>query len=131
VAQEEALHFTLIREHLRKLGIDYGDLPAHQGLWEHAQDTADDLLARLWLQLLFVTLLVKPFGAKLYVLLFIIKNTLGFRTFFALSGLSALVLMVVWRSLYDSSLVMDNYYVNNYWHAHEMLLGYAVAVIAE
>ncbi|SMG66394.1 Protein of unknown function UCP012318 [methanotrophic bacterial endosymbiont of Bathymodiolus sp.] len=47
VAQEEALHFTLIREHLRKLGIDYGDLPAHQGLWEHAQDTADDLLARL------------------------------------------------------------------------------------
>ncbi|HIG65838.1 MAG: ferritin-like domain-containing protein [Gammaproteobacteria bacterium] len=47
VAQEEALHFTLIREHLRKLGIDYGDLPAHQGLWEHAQDTADDLLSRL------------------------------------------------------------------------------------
>ena len=47
VAQEEALHFTLIRGHLRKLGIDYGDLPAHQGLWEHAQDTSDDLLARL------------------------------------------------------------------------------------
>ncbi len=47
VAQEEALHFTLIRGHLRKLGIDYGDLPAHQGLWEHAQDTADDILARL------------------------------------------------------------------------------------
>ena len=47
VAQEEALHFNLIRDHLRKLGIDYGDLPAHQGLWEHAQDTAHDLLARL------------------------------------------------------------------------------------
>lgn len=47
VAQEEALHFNLIRGHLRKLGIDYGDLPAHQGLWEHAQDTADDILARL------------------------------------------------------------------------------------
>lgn len=47
VAQEEALHFNLIREHLRTLGLDYGDLPAHQGLWEHAQDTADDLLARL------------------------------------------------------------------------------------
>ena len=37
----------MIRSHLRKLGIDYGDLPAHQGLWEHAQDTAHDLLARL------------------------------------------------------------------------------------
>ncbi|WP_428353941.1 ferritin-like domain-containing protein [Methyloprofundus sp.] len=47
VAYEEALHFELIRSHLRKLGIDYGDLPAHQGLWEHAQDTAHDLLARL------------------------------------------------------------------------------------
>ena len=47
VAYEEALHFNLIRGHLRKLGIDYGDLPAHQGLWEHAQDTAHDILARL------------------------------------------------------------------------------------
>jgi len=47
VAQEEAIHFNLIRTHLRKLGIDYGDLPAHQGLWEHAQDTAGDVLARL------------------------------------------------------------------------------------
>ncbi len=47
VAQEEAQHFTLIRAHLRQLGIDYGDLPAHQGLWEHAQDTAHDILARL------------------------------------------------------------------------------------
>lgn len=55
---------------------------------------------------------------------------LGFRTFFALSGLSALVLMVLWRSIYDGSLVMDNYFSNNYWHAHEMLLGYTVAVIA-
>ena len=47
VAHEEALHFKLIRAHLCKLGVDYGDLPAHQGLWEHAQDTGDDLLARL------------------------------------------------------------------------------------
>lgn len=47
VAQEEAIHFKLIRSHLRKTGIDYGDLPAHHGLWEHAQDTAHNLLARL------------------------------------------------------------------------------------
>ena len=47
VAQEEALHFQLIREHLAKLGVEYGDLPAHHGLWEHAQDTAGDILARL------------------------------------------------------------------------------------
>ncbi len=55
---------------------------------------------------------------------------LGFRTFFALSGLSALVLMVLWRSIYDGSLVLDNYFSNNDWHAHEMLLGYSSAVIA-
>ncbi len=47
VADEEAQHFALIRDHLRNLGMEYGDLPAHQGLWEHAQDTAHDVLARL------------------------------------------------------------------------------------
>jgi len=47
VAHEEALHFSLIRTHLQSLGSDYGDFPAHQGLWEHAQETAHDLLARL------------------------------------------------------------------------------------
>jgi uncharacterized ferritin-like protein (DUF455 family) len=47
VADEEAQHFALIREHLRSLGVDYGDLPAHGGLWEHATDTSEHLLARL------------------------------------------------------------------------------------
>ena len=47
VADEEAQHFALIREHLRGMGSDYGDLPAHSGLWEHATDTEDHLLARL------------------------------------------------------------------------------------
>ena len=48
VADEEAQHFAFIRTHLQNsAGIDYGDLPAHGGLWDHAKDTADDLLARL------------------------------------------------------------------------------------
>ncbi|MGR8979697.1 MAG: ferritin-like domain-containing protein [Gammaproteobacteria bacterium] len=47
VADEEAQHFSLIRRHLQALGVDYGDLPAHSGLWEHATDTADNVLARL------------------------------------------------------------------------------------
>jgi uncharacterized ferritin-like protein (DUF455 family) len=47
VADEEAQHFALIRNHLRSFDVDYGDLPAHQGLWEHAEDTANDVLARL------------------------------------------------------------------------------------
>jgi len=47
IADEEAQHFALIRTHLQAMNVDYGDLPAHSGLWDHAKDTADDLLARL------------------------------------------------------------------------------------
>lgn len=47
VADEEAQHFALIRTHLRAMQVDYGDLPAHSGLWDHAKDTADDLPGRL------------------------------------------------------------------------------------
>ncbi len=47
VAREEALHFTLLREHLRSLGFDYGDFPAHNALWEMAQKTRGDVLARV------------------------------------------------------------------------------------
>ena len=55
---------------------------------------------------------------------------LGFRAFFALAGLFALLLIVLWTSLFNGSLALDNYYPSIYWHAHEMLLGYSIAVIA-
>jgi len=47
VAIEEAEHFVLMRERLEMLGHDYGDLPAHDGLWEMARRTADDVLERM------------------------------------------------------------------------------------
>ena len=47
VAFEEALHFQLLREHLQSLGYAYGDFPAHNALWEMAQKTRHDLLARI------------------------------------------------------------------------------------
>ncbi len=56
--------------------------------------------------------------------------SLGFRVFFALAGLSALVLIVLWNALFKGHLHIDNYYDSTFWHAHEMLLGYSVAVIA-
>lgn len=55
---------------------------------------------------------------------------LGFRVFFALAGLSALFLIVLWNAIFKGTLTVDNYFANSYWHAHEMLLGYSVAVIA-
>ncbi|MFK5947408.1 MAG: ferritin-like domain-containing protein [Methylococcales bacterium] len=47
VADEEAQHFTLIRSYLLEMGADYGELPAHSGLWEHAEETSIDVLDRL------------------------------------------------------------------------------------
>ncbi|UXC34960.1 ferritin-like domain-containing protein [Cupriavidus gilardii] len=47
VADEEALHFTLLAAHLRQLGFGYGDFPAHNSLWEMADRTAGDVLARM------------------------------------------------------------------------------------
>ena len=47
VADEEALHFTLLADHLRSLGYGYGDFPAHNGLWDLAVDTQHDVLARM------------------------------------------------------------------------------------
>ncbi|WP_075289155.1 ferritin-like domain-containing protein [Pararhizobium arenae] len=47
VAFEEAKHFRLVRQRLRELGADYGDMPAHDGLWQAAHDTRNDLTARL------------------------------------------------------------------------------------
>ena len=47
VADDEARHFALLTERLAALDMDYGALPAHDGLWEAAEATAHDLLARL------------------------------------------------------------------------------------
>lgn len=47
VAVEEACHFGLVRARLQALGFDYGDFPAHDGLWTMACSTAHDLLARM------------------------------------------------------------------------------------
>lgn len=47
VAREEAYHFGLLRDHLRTFDHDYGDFPAHNGLWEMAQQTAHDGMVRM------------------------------------------------------------------------------------
>jgi uncharacterized ferritin-like protein (DUF455 family) len=47
VAAEEAEHHAMLAERLGAFGAAYGDLPAHDGLWEAAEATAHDLLARL------------------------------------------------------------------------------------
>jgi uncharacterized ferritin-like protein (DUF455 family) len=47
VAADEARHFRMLRARLRELGHDYGDFPAHNGLWEMAEKSAASCLARM------------------------------------------------------------------------------------
>lgn len=47
VANDEAKHFSLLRERLESLGSYFGELPVHHGLWDSAEITAHDLRARI------------------------------------------------------------------------------------
>lgn len=47
VAADEARHFQLLQQRLGAMGKAYGDFPAHSGLWEMAEKTADSCLVRM------------------------------------------------------------------------------------
>ena len=47
VAADEARHYQLLSCRLQSMGYQYGDFPAHNGLWEMAQRTADDCMKRM------------------------------------------------------------------------------------
>lgn len=47
VADEEALHFSMLAAHLQVLGFQYGDFPGHDSLWEMVEKTCGDVLARM------------------------------------------------------------------------------------
>ncbi|MEJ2620489.1 MAG: ferritin-like domain-containing protein [Candidatus Thiodiazotropha sp.] len=47
VAVEEVDHFQRLQARLHAAGVEYGDYPAHNGLWEMAQRTAHDPLIRM------------------------------------------------------------------------------------
>ncbi len=47
VAAEECYHFRLVRLQLQSMGSDYGQLPAHHGLWDVAVYSAADVMMRM------------------------------------------------------------------------------------
>ena len=47
VAADEGTHFLLLENRLKTLGAHYGQLPAHDGLWDMARRTAHDVLVRM------------------------------------------------------------------------------------
>ena len=55
---------------------------------------------------------------------------LGFRPFFALAAVAAVILMAVWPLLWRGKIGLPTHYDPIAWHSHEMLFGYAAAVIA-
>jgi len=55
---------------------------------------------------------------------------LGFRPFFLIASLMALVFQPLWLAIYSGNIGASNYYGAVGWHAHEMLFGYSSAVIA-
>ena len=55
---------------------------------------------------------------------------LGFRPFFLLSGVLAVILMAVWVPAFVGWHSFGSYYGQIGWHSHEMIFGYTCAVIA-
>ena len=47
IAGEETNHFMLLRSHLNSGNFEYGDFDAHDGLWDMAKHTANDVLDRM------------------------------------------------------------------------------------
>ncbi len=47
VGADEARHYLMLADRLADMEMEYGDLPAHDGLWQAAYDTRHDLIARL------------------------------------------------------------------------------------
>lgn len=55
---------------------------------------------------------------------------LGFRPFYLLAGLFAVFAIPLWVAVYTGLLQIDGYLAGLAWHQHEMLFGFATAVIA-
>jgi len=55
---------------------------------------------------------------------------LGFRPFFLLSGVFAILSIALWVLTFAGWLPLNSYYGQIGWHSHEMIFGYTAAVIA-
>lgn len=55
---------------------------------------------------------------------------LGFRPFFLMAGLFAVIVMALWSTAFVTNHALATYYGMVGWHSHETIFGYAAAVIA-
>lgn len=54
----------------------------------------------------------------------------GFRPFFVLAALHALMFVPLWIAVHSGALSVGDYFLPMSWHAHEMVYGYTAAVVA-
>lgn len=54
---------------------------------------------------------------------------LGFRPFYLCAGIFAMLAIALWVARYSGLLGQGEYLANPFWHAHEMIFGYSLAVI--
>lgn len=59
-----------------------------------------------------------------------IENALGFRPFYAGAGIFAFIAVGYWLFAYRGSLPPGNYLNGMFWHGHEMVFGFAIAVMS-
>ena len=56
---------------------------------------------------------------------------LSFRIFFSAAAIFAVVVMILWTFIFTGHTAIDAQSLNPlYWHGHEMIYGYALAVVA-
>ncbi|WDE99255.1 NnrS family protein [Lentisphaera profundi] len=58
------------------------------------------------------------------------KKPLGFRAFFLLAAYSTVFSMLLWGGVYAHGTPVNSSYGMLYWHSHEMIFGFTLAIIA-
>jgi len=59
-----------------------------------------------------------------------VENALGFRPFYASAGIFAVIAVGYWLFAYRGALPPGNYLNGIFWHGHEMVFGFAIAVMS-
>lgn len=56
--------------------------------------------------------------------------TIGFRPFFLLGAFASVYLILYWSIVFFTGSLPDGYFNPIYWHAHEMIYGFSISIVA-
>ena len=55
---------------------------------------------------------------------------IGFRPFFLVGSLASVLLILYWALVFFNGNLPDGYFTPIYWHAHEMIYGFAISIVS-